>query len=129
VPGGGNQPTYGAGAGGPKTNVLAIVSLCLGLAGIVTCGSTSLVAIPLGFVGLSQIKSSEGRESGRGLAIGGIVVSAGIIVVVVAGWVGLVLLADNADDIVDEICEDLDADGDGINDCDDFDFDTSTTFP
>ncbi|OWY61385.1 hypothetical protein B7486_64060 [cyanobacterium TDX16] len=126
APGGAYQPTYGAGGGAPKTNVMAIVSLCLGLAGIVTCGTTCLAAVPLGFVGLSQIKASQGRETGRGLAIGGIAVSAVIIVAGIGAWVGLVLLADSADDIVDEICEDLDSDGDGINDCDDFDFDTTT---
>jgi hypothetical protein len=128
APGGYQQPAYGGGAAGPKTNLMAILSLCFGLGGIVTCGLTSLAAVPLGFVGLSQIKQSEGRETGRGLAIAGIVSGIVIIVVGIGIWIGLVVLADSADNIVDEICEDLDSDGDGINDCEDFDDFSSTTF-
>jgi hypothetical protein len=128
------QPAYGApqpgyGAAGPKTNVMAIVSLCLGLAGIVTCGVTCLAGLPLGIVALSQIKKSEGRETGRGLALGGIISSALVLVLGIGAWVGLVLLADNAENIVDEICDDIDTNGDGVadgDDCDELEFDTTT---
>jgi hypothetical protein len=136
----GGAPGYGApgqqygggaqyGGGPPKNNIFALLALVLGLAGIITCGTTSLAAIPLGFVGLSQIKNSNGRETGRGMAIGGIVVSIVILVIGIGSWVALVVFADEAVDELEEICEDFDSDNDGINDCDDTDtnFDDFTT--
>lgn len=125
----GGAPGYGApqqfGGGPPKNNIFALLSLILGLAGIITCGVTSLAAIPLGFVGLSQIKNSGGRETGRGMAIGGIVVSIVLLLVGFGSWLALVIFADEAVDEIEEICEDFDSDGDGINDCEDTDFDSS----
>ena len=93
------QPTYGQPAYGQQpgyaqpaygyappqyagTNGLAIASLACGFAGIITCGISSVVGFILGLVALSQIKARH--QGGRGLAIGGIVVSAIVVVVAVA---------------------------------------------
>lgn len=66
-------PPYGAyGAPAPKTNGLAIASLVASV--ISLCGLGSIAGIVLGVVALNQIKVSG--ESGRGLAIAGIVVGA-----------------------------------------------------
>ncbi len=61
--------------GVPKTSGLAITSLVLGVLGLVSCGITSLVGLVLGIVALVKINKSQGRLSGGGLAIAGIVVS------------------------------------------------------
>jgi len=58
-----------------RTSGLAISSLVLGILGVFSCGLTALVGLILGIVGLTKIKKSEGRLSGSGLAIAGIVVS------------------------------------------------------
>ena len=65
----------------PRTNVLAIVSLVVSIIGF------TIIGIILGFVALSQIKKTG--ESGRGLAIAGVIVGfvelvLGIIIVVIA---------------------------------------------
>lgn len=66
----------------PKTNGLAITSLVLGIIGFTCMGIiTALPAIICGHVSLSQIKRSEGRETGQGMAITGLVL----------GYVGLFL--------------------------------------
>lgn len=62
-------------AGKPKTSGLAIASLVLGIMGLVSCGLTSLFGLVLGIVGLVKINKSQGRLSGNGLAIAGIVTS------------------------------------------------------
>jgi hypothetical protein len=82
-------PGYGYAGGyggytGQSTNGLAIASLILGIVGGFLCGIGSIVAIVLGAVALNQIKASNGRESGAGMA------KAGIILGVV--WIGLVIL-------------------------------------
>lgn len=66
-------PTSG---GQPKTSALAITSLVLGILGLFSCGFTALIGLILGIIGFTKIKKSEGRLSGSGLAIAGIVVSA-----------------------------------------------------
>lgn len=75
------QPGYGYGVPGypgygppaRKTNVLAITSLVMAI--ISLCGIGSIAGIVLGVVALNQIKASG--EGGRGLAIAGIAVGAG----------------------------------------------------
>jgi uncharacterized membrane protein len=54
-----------------KTNGLAIASLVLGIVWIYWIGS--ILAIVFGHVALSQIKKSNGTQSGRGMAIAGLV--------------------------------------------------------
>lgn len=63
-----------------ETNGLAIASLVLGIVWLFGIGS--ILALVFGYIGKSQIDRSGGRESGRGLAIAGIVL----------GWVGVGLL-------------------------------------
>jgi hypothetical protein len=58
-------PSYGY----PRTNGMAIASLVLGLAGFVTCGFTSLLAIVFGHVAVGQIQR-DGTE-GRAMALTG----------------------------------------------------------
>jgi Domain of unknown function (DUF4190) len=57
----------------PSTNGLAIASLILGLVGWMACGVGSLVAVVLGFVARGQIRASQGRQGGDGLALAGII--------------------------------------------------------
>ncbi|MGN6324386.1 DUF4190 domain-containing protein [Pseudolysinimonas sp.] len=67
------QPAYGQPYGyaaGPRTNVLAIVSLVLSLAGLVT-GITAVGGIICGHIAMAQIKRTG--ENGRGLALGGVI--------------------------------------------------------
>jgi hypothetical protein len=66
-------PPYGYGYGPTSTNGLAIASLVLGLLGWAVCGLGSVIAVVLGFVARSQIRSSNGRQGGDGLARAGIV--------------------------------------------------------
>ncbi len=68
------QPVY---APAPKPNGLAIASLVLGILWIYWIGS--ILALVFGMVGKSQIDKSGGMQSGRGMAIAGIVL----------GWVGV----------------------------------------
>lgn len=68
------------------TNGLAIASLVLSLAGIASCGVTSLIGAILGHVARRQIR--ERGEGGDGLAVAGII----------SGWVilGLAVLGGTA---------------------------------
>jgi Domain of unknown function (DUF4190)/Uncharacterised protein family UPF0547 len=61
-----------------KTNGLAIVSLVLGIVWLYGIGS--VLALIFGFTANKQIDRAEGRETGRGMAIAGIVL----------GFVGLI---------------------------------------
>lgn len=64
-----------------KSNGLAIASLVLGIVWLYGVGS--ILALVFGYQAKKQIDMSGGRETGRGMAIAGIVL----------GWVGLGLLA------------------------------------
>ncbi len=68
-------PPYPPGAAyqSAPTNGLAIASLVLGLLGWIACGVGSVIAVILGFVARNQIRNSQGRQAGDGLAIAGIV--------------------------------------------------------
>jgi hypothetical protein len=55
----------------PRTSVLAVASLMLGL--IWVCGVGSLLATIFGAVSLSQIIRSNGSKSGKGLAVAGLI--------------------------------------------------------
>ena len=64
-----------------RTNGLAIASMVLGILWLYWIGS--ILALVFGYVAKSQIKRSNGAQTGRGMAIAGIVL----------GWVGVGLLA------------------------------------
>ena len=59
---------------GVKTSGLAITALILGILSIFTLGFTAIPAIILGIISLVIIEKSGGRITGKGFAIGGIVV-------------------------------------------------------
>jgi len=61
-------------ASAAKTSGLAIAALILGILSIFTLGLTAIPAIILGIISLVIIEKSGGRITGRGFAIGGIVV-------------------------------------------------------
>ena len=65
---------------GEGTNGFAVASLVLGIVWFMGLGS--ILALVFGYVGKHQIDSSGGRQSGRGMAIAGIVL----------GWVGVAIL-------------------------------------
>lgn len=73
------------------TNGLAIASLCCSLASIATCGVTAIVGIVLGIAALSQINKTG--QSGRGMALGGIWVGVGLVVLFVAYIVLVVVIS------------------------------------
>jgi len=60
-----------------KTNGMAIASLVLGIVWLYGVGS--ILALVFGFMAKGQIDRSGGRETGRGMAVAGIVL----------GWVGV----------------------------------------
>lgn len=61
----------------PHSNGMAIASLVLGILWI--WGVGSILALIFGYIGKGQIDSSGGTQSGRGMAIAGIVL----------GWIGI----------------------------------------
>ncbi len=90
---------YGPMMPATRTNVLAIISLVAGLVGFLTCFTSSVVAVVTGHIALSQIGRSEQggqyvtRETGRGLAIAGLVLGY-IGLALGIGWILLVAAAD-----------------------------------
>lgn len=75
------QPGYPNPMAGQRTNGLAIAALVCGLLPFFCV--TSIIAIILGHIGLSQVKNSNGAESGEGLALAGLILG----YVFVVGWV------------------------------------------
>lgn len=76
-------PAYGASAHAPaqpKTNSMAIASLALGIVCLFIFGIGEIAALVLGYKARREIDMSMGQQTGRGLAVAGIVL----------GWVGLV---------------------------------------
>jgi hypothetical protein len=72
----------------PSTNGLAIASLVLGLVGWVPCGVGSILAVVFGFVARTQIRNSQGRQGGEGLAVAGIVLG----FLAIALWIALFVI-------------------------------------
>lgn len=71
----GYQPGPWGGSGYPQpTNGFAVASLVISLLGWVPCGVGSVLAIIFGFVAREQIRRSQGRERGDGMATAGIVI-------------------------------------------------------
>ena len=68
-------PAPAAPAAAARTSGMAIAALVLGVLGFVTCGITALVGLIFGIIALINIKRSNGRLSGSGLAIASICVS------------------------------------------------------
>jgi hypothetical protein len=68
---------YGAPVGPTSTNGLAIASMVLGILWLYWIGS--ILALVFGYVAKGQIDRSGGRQTGRGMAIAGIVL----------GWIGV----------------------------------------
>lgn len=64
-----------------KTNGMAVASMVLGI--LCLYGIGSVLALVFGYQAKAQIERSGGRESGRGMAIAGIVL----------GWIGIGLMA------------------------------------
>lgn len=77
----------------PTTNVLAIVSLVCGLisipAALVCCAGFpfNLIGLVTGGIAISQINGNPQEQTGKGLAIGGIVASLASVAVVVIFFV------------------------------------------
>jgi len=78
--------------GTSRTSGMAIASLVLGLLGLFTCGVTALVGLIFGILAQVNIKRSNGRLSGSGLAIAGICIS-GIFLLMLPVFAGLMLPA------------------------------------
>ncbi len=88
----GQSPPHGAGtAATPKTNGLAVASLICSCAGLFFL--PVFPGIILGFVAHSQIRRSNGTQRGDGLAIAGIIIGFGWLVLIA---LGLVLDATNS---------------------------------
>ncbi|MBO2461320.1 DUF4190 domain-containing protein [Actinomadura violacea] len=63
---------YGGGAPVTRgTNGMATAAMILGLVGIISCGTTSILAIIFGHVAQSQIRRT--REEGAGMATAGLI--------------------------------------------------------
>jgi hypothetical protein len=74
---------------GPKTNGLAIASLICAIGGVFFLAIPSILGIVFGFLARSQIERSEGKQTGSGLALAGIivgfcVVAIGVLIVILA---------------------------------------------
>lgn len=76
------------------TNGFAIASLVLGI--VWAMGIGSILALVFGYIGKSQIDDSGGTQTGRGMAIAGIVlgwVGVGFILLMIvamaSGWMGM----------------------------------------
>ncbi len=65
----------------PATNVYAVASLVLALAWVAFVGS--VLAVIFGHIAVAQIRASDGREGGRGIAMAGLIV----------GYIGVGILA------------------------------------
>ncbi len=67
-------PVSGPGEEGAPTNNLAIASLFLGI--IWLFGIGSVLAIVLGYMGMREIRSSDGHQGGWAIALAGVIVGA-----------------------------------------------------
>lgn len=79
-------------SGPTQTSGWAVASLVLGILGLFSCGIAALFGLVAGIVGLKKIKKSDGRLTGDGLAIAGIVVS-GIMILLLPLFAAMLLPA------------------------------------
>lgn len=98
------QQSYQAPPEAEETSPTAIWSLVLAILGFVCCGClASIPAIICGHIALKQIEESEGKLTGRGLALAGLIMG---YIAIVLGVVGSIIygaiIATNPD-ILDEI--------------------------
>ena len=124
-PYGGGSSLLGGGAPGPygalpPTSGKATTSLVLGIASMVLCFIGFLLGIPAIIVGLrarKEIRESQGRTTGDGLALGGIIT--GVIgtlagIAVVAAVIGLFAVGTS---VVEQACDQAARDSNASNDC------------
>lgn len=95
-----NPPSPGQAPGGPyppaavpKTSGLAVAGLVLGIAGLCTCGVTSVAGLIMDIVAFRRINRSGGALGGRGVAIGGMVASALTLGLSAALWIAVAAAA------------------------------------
>ena len=69
-----------------KTSGLAVASLVLGIAALVTLNLTAVPGLILGIFALDKIKKNPEALKGRGLAIAGIVVSSVFCAILLLNW-------------------------------------------
>ena len=85
-------PTF---SGAPRINGLAIAALVLGIVSVplifVCIGwATVFIGLTLGIIAIVQINSSQGQQTGKGMAIAGVVLSVAAILIDSAfiAWIG-----------------------------------------
>lgn len=75
----------------PRLGTWALVSMICGAVSIVTFQSVlAILAVIFGFIGLNEVKKSQGTVEGRGFAIAGIVtgfISIGLTILVIALYI------------------------------------------
>ena len=119
--------SYGGGSGAyapaAQTSGKATTSLVLGIASIVVCCLGFVLGIPAIVVGLKarkEIRHSQGRTGGDGLALGGIITGAiGSLLglAVVALLVATFAFGNSLNDVIERTCDELAQDNDPTNDC------------
>jgi hypothetical protein len=119
------SPAYGMGQdpyGAPvRTSGKATTSLVLGVVSMVCFGFlTGIPAIIVGIRARKEIRLSQGRTSGDGLALGGIIT--GIIgtligLAVLALAISLIAISTSVDNVGDPTCAERALDNDPNNDC------------
>ncbi|MEA2349054.1 MAG: hypothetical protein QOG62_2841 [Thermoleophilaceae bacterium] len=99
-PGGYGGPPPGGYGAQPKNSTLAIVSLVTGIIGILPCCwgffLFGLVGLITGFIAKGQIEGSNGAQTGRGMAVAGMILGG---VAVALGIIYWILIATGAIDI------------------------------
>lgn len=91
-------PYWQQGAPPPSTNGFAIASLACSCAGPFFLGIGCILGIVFGFVARSQIRQSNGSQSGGGLALAGIIVGFSLIALFVLIVTLIVVFANNVTD-------------------------------
>jgi len=88
-------PPPGYGAPAAPTNGLAIASLVLGILGIPTFSFfvVPILALILGAVSNAQIRRAGGRQSGRGMAIAGMILGGVAVLFAIGFWILIAGLA------------------------------------
>jgi hypothetical protein len=55
---------------------MAVTALVLGIMGLFSCGGTALFGLVLGIIAMVRVTNSRGTLTGKGMALGGVIVSA-----------------------------------------------------